>query len=93
MAESGITGVGGTIAAMMAYNNEKQFSKELERFGKDTIEGLAAPEAANNAASVGALIPMVTLGVPRSGTTAIMLGALLIWDFNRGRYRSSNIRM
>jgi len=69
---------------MMAYNNEKQFSKERERFGKDTIEGLAAPEAANNAASVGALIPMVTLGVPRSGTTAIVLGGLLILGLQPG---------
>lgn len=79
-----LPGAGGTIAAMMAYNNEKQFSKEPERFGKGAIEGLAAPEAANNAASVGALIPMMTLGVPGSGTTAIMLGALLILGLQPG---------
>ncbi|WP_422446321.1 tripartite tricarboxylate transporter permease [Thermoanaerobacterium sp. DL9XJH110] len=79
-----LPGAGGTIAAMMAYNNEKQLSKEPERFGKGAIEGLAAPEAANNAASVGALIPMMTLGVPGSGTTAIMLGALLILGLQPG---------
>lgn len=79
-----LPGAGGTIAAMMAYNNEKQLSKEPERFGKGAIEGLAAPEAANNAASVGALIPMMTLGVPGSGTTAIMLGALMILGLQPG---------
>lgn len=79
-----LPGAGGTIAAMMAYNNEKQLSKEPERFGKGAIEGLAAPEAANNACSVGALIPMLTLGVPGSGTTAIMLGALMIYGLQPG---------
>lgn len=79
-----LPGAGGTMAAMMAYNNEKQLSKEPERFGKGAIEGLAAPEAANNAASVGALIPMMTLGVPGSGTTAVMLGALMILGLQPG---------
>ena len=77
-------GAGATIAALMAYNNEKQLSKEPERFGKGAIEGLAAPEAANNACSVGALIPMMTLGVPGSGTTAVMLGALMILGLQPG---------
>lgn len=79
-----LPGAGGTIAALMAYNNEKQLSKEPERFGKGAIEGLAAPEAANNAASVGALIPMMSLGVPGSGTTAIMLGALMVLGLQPG---------
>lgn len=79
-----LPGAGGTIAALMAYNNEKQLSKEPERFGKGAIEGVAAPEAANNACSVGALIPMMTLGVPGSGTTAIMLGALMILGLQPG---------
>ncbi|KYO66989.1 tripartite tricarboxylate transporter permease [Thermovenabulum gondwanense] len=79
-----LPGAGGTIAAMMAYNNEKQLSKEPEKFGKGAIEGLAAPEAANNACSVGALIPMLTLGVPGSGTTAVMLGALMIYGLQPG---------
>lgn len=79
-----LPGAGGTIAALMSYNNERQLSKEPEKFGKGAIEGLAAPEAANNACSVGALIPMMTLGVPGSGTTAVMLGALLILGLQPG---------
>ena len=79
-----LPGAGGTIAALMAYNNEKQWSKEPEKFGKGEIIGLAAPEAANNACSVGALIPMMTLGVPGSGTTAVMLGALMILGMQPG---------
>jgi putative tricarboxylic transport membrane protein len=79
-----LPGAGGTIAALMAYNNEKQLSKTPERFGQGAIEGLAAPEAANNAASVGALIPMMSLGIPGSGTTAIMLGALMVLGLQPG---------
>lgn len=79
-----LPGAGGTIAALMSYNNEKQLSKHPEEFGQGAIEGLAAPEAANNACSVGAMIPMLTLGVPGSGTTAIMLGALLILGLQPG---------
>ncbi len=79
-----LPGAGGTIAALMAYNNEKQLSKHPEEFGEGAIEGLAAPEAANNACSVGAMIPMLTLGVPGSGTTAVMLGALLILGLQPG---------
>ena len=79
-----LPGAGGTIAAMMAYNNEKQLSKHPEEFGKGAIEGLAAPEAANNACSIGAMIPMFTLGVPGSGTTAVMLGALMIYGLQPG---------
>lgn len=79
-----LPGAGGTIAAMMAYNNEKQLSKRSDEFGKGAIEGLAAPEAANNACSIGAMIPMFTLGVPGSGTTAVMLGALMIYGLQPG---------
>ena len=79
-----LPGAGGTIAAMMSYNNEKQLSKHPEEFGKGAIEGLAAPEAANNACSVGAMIPMFTLGVPGSGTTAVMLGAFMIYGLQPG---------
>ncbi|MDF2594429.1 MAG: protein of unknown function transrane [Clostridia bacterium] len=79
-----LPGAGGTMAALMAYNNEKQISKNPEAFGKGEIVGLAAPEAANNAASVGALIPMLTLGIPGSGTTAIMMGALLMLGLQPG---------
>ena len=79
-----LPGAGGTLAALMSYNNEKQLSKHPEEFGKGAIEGVAAPEAANNAASVGALIPMLALGVPGSGTTAVMMGALLMLGLQPG---------
>ncbi len=79
-----LPGAGGTIAAMMAYSNEKRLSKDPNSFGTGVPEGLAAPEAANNAASIGAMIPMLTLGVPGSGTTAVMLGALMIYGLQPG---------
>ncbi|MCX7774992.1 MAG: tripartite tricarboxylate transporter permease [Rectinemataceae bacterium] len=79
-----LPGTGATMASIMAYNQEKNLSKNKEEFGEGAVEGLAAPEAANNAASVGALIPMMTLGVPGSGTTAIMLGALMMLGLQPG---------
>lgn len=79
-----LPGAGGTMASLMAYNNEKQMSKNPENFGKGEIIGLAAPESANNAASVGAFIPMLSLGVPGSGTTAVMMGALLMLGIQPG---------
>ncbi|MBN2899285.1 MAG: tripartite tricarboxylate transporter permease [Clostridia bacterium] len=79
-----LPGAGGTMASLMSYNNEKQLSKHPEEFGEGAIEGLAAPESANNAASVGALIPMLTLGIPGSGTTAVMMGALLMLGIQPG---------
>ncbi len=79
-----LPGAGGTMASLMAYNNEKQMSKTPEEFGEGAIEGVAAPEAANNAASVGAMIPMLTLGIPGSGTTAVMMGALLMLGLQPG---------
>ncbi|ADO82081.1 tripartite tricarboxylate transporter permease [Ilyobacter polytropus] len=79
-----LPGAGGTMASLMSYNNEKQLSKDPDSFGKGNIVGLAAPEAANNAASVGALIPMLTLGIPGSGTTAVMMGALLMLGLQPG---------
>jgi putative tricarboxylic transport membrane protein len=79
-----LPGAGGTMASLMAYNNERQMSKHPDEFGNGAIEGLAAPEAANNAASVGAMIPMLTLGIPGSGTTAVMMGALMILGMKPG---------
>lgn len=79
-----LPGAGGTMASLMCYNNEKQLSKNKEEFGKGAIEGLAAPESANNAASIGAMIPMLSLGVPGSGTTAVMMGALLMLGIQPG---------
>jgi putative tricarboxylic transport membrane protein len=79
-----LPGAGGTVASLMAYNNEKQLSKNPEDFGKGEIVGVAAPECANNASSVGALIPMLSLGIPGSGTTAVMMGALLMLGLQPG---------
>ncbi|AQQ52214.1 tripartite tricarboxylate transporter permease [Planococcus lenghuensis] len=79
-----LPGAGGSIASMLSYTTEKQISKKPEEFGKGAPEGLAAPESANNAASVGALIPLLTMGIPGSGTTAVMLGALIMLGIRPG---------
>jgi putative tricarboxylic transport membrane protein len=75
---------GATIASFMAYVAEKKVAKDPSRFGKGAIEGVAAPEAANNAAAAGAMVPMLSLGVPGSGTTAIILGALIMFGIRPG---------
>ena len=72
-----LPGAGGTIASFLAYSTEERIAGESGRFGQGDIRGVAAPESANNAAANGALIPLLTLGVPGSGTTAVLLGALL----------------
>ncbi|HRY81522.1 MAG TPA: tripartite tricarboxylate transporter permease, partial [Spirochaetia bacterium] len=79
-----LPGMGGTIATFMSYAMEKNLSKKPEEFGKGAIEGLAAPEAANNACSCGAMVPLLTLGIPGSGTTAVMLGALMLLGVRPG---------
>ena len=66
---------GSTVAAIMGYNEAKRFSKEPEKFGTGAIEGIAGPEAANNAAAGGAMVPTLALGIPGSGTTAVILAA------------------
>lgn len=73
-----IPGTGGPIAVFLAYDYARKASKAGNRFGKGEPEGVAAPEAANNAVAGGALIPMLTLGIPGDPITAILLGALLI---------------
>jgi len=77
-------GAGATIASMLAYALERRVSRHPERFGAGAIEGVAAPEGANNAATGGALVPLLTLGIPGSGTTAVMLGALMIHGLRPG---------
>jgi putative tricarboxylic transport membrane protein len=72
-----LPGAGGTIASFLAYSTEQRISDKDGTFGKGDIRGVAAPEAANNAAANGAMIPLLTLGVPGSATTAVLLGALL----------------
>ncbi len=75
---------GATPGSLMAYGVAKTISKHPERFGKGTPEGVAAPEAANNAASTGSMLPMMTLGIPGSPTTAILLGGMAIWGLEPG---------
>jgi putative tricarboxylic transport membrane protein len=72
-----LPGAGASTASFISYTMEKRISNKDDTFGKGDIRGVAAPESANNAAAGGALIPLLTLGVPGSGTTAILLGALL----------------
>lgn len=75
---------GATPGSLMAYGLGKQMSKTPNEFGKGAIEGVAAPEAANNAASTGSMLPMLTLGIPGSPTTAILLGGMVIWGLEPG---------
>jgi putative tricarboxylic transport membrane protein len=79
-----LPGAGATIASFMSYAMEKKLSKHPEKFGTGIIEGVAAPESANNAAAGGAMVPLLTLGIPGSGTTAVLLGALLIHGLRPG---------
>ena len=72
-----LPGAGGTIASFLAYSTEQRIAGPEGRFGQGDLRGVAAPESANNAAANGAMIPLLTLGVPGSGTTAVLLGALL----------------
>ncbi len=81
-----LPGAGATIASFLAYGMERNFvsNEEKEKFGKGSIQGLSAPETANNAACSGAFVPLLTLGIPGSGTTAVMLGALLGFGIQPG---------
>jgi len=79
-----LPGAGATLASFFSYIMEKKLSKHPERFGKGAIEGVAGPESANNGASGGAMIPLLTLGIPGSGTTAILMGALLMYNVQPG---------
>jgi putative tricarboxylic transport membrane protein len=79
-----LPGAGPTVAAFLAYTVEKKVSKHPEQFGKGAIEGVAGPESANNAAATAAMVPMLTLGIPGSATTAIMLGGLMMWGLRPG---------
>ncbi len=75
---------GATPGSLMAYGLAKQISKDPDKFGQGAIEGVCAPEAANNAASTGSMLPMLTLGIPGSPTTAILLGGMVIWGLEPG---------
>jgi len=75
---------GATPGSLMSYGIAKQISKHPEKFGQGSVEGVCAPEAANNAASTGSMLPMLTLGIPGSPTTAILLGGMVIWGLEPG---------
>ena len=81
-----LPGAGATIASFLGYAVERNIAskEEREEFGKGAIKGLAAPETANNAACTGSFVPLLTLGIPGSGTTAILLGALIALNVTPG---------
>jgi putative tricarboxylic transport membrane protein len=79
-----LPGAGATIASFITYAIEKRVSKNKAQFGKGAIEGVAGPEAANNAAAAGHLVPLLGLGIPGSGTTAVMLAAFQIYGLQPG---------
>jgi len=79
-----LPGAGATIASFMAYAAERKCSRRPEKFGTGLIEGVAAPEGANNSAAGGAMVPLLTLGIPGSGTTAVLMGALIIHGLRPG---------
>ena len=75
---------GATPGSLMAYGIAKTTDKDPNSFGKGNLKGVAAPESANNSASTGAMLPMLTLGIPGSPTTAILLGGMVIWGLEPG---------
>ncbi|HET8570124.1 MAG TPA: tripartite tricarboxylate transporter permease [Candidatus Limnocylindria bacterium] len=79
-----LPGAGATIASFVSYGLERRISKHPERFGKGAIEGVAAPESANNAATAGAMVPLLALGIPGSATTAVLLAAFILYGLRPG---------
>ncbi len=75
---------GATPGSLMSYGVAKMTSRNPEEYGKGSVDGIAAPEAANNAASTGAMLPMMTLGIPGSPTTAVLLAGMVIWGLQPG---------
>ena len=76
--EGMMPGGGGAVAAFLAYNEARRWSKDPEKFGKGSPEGIAAPEAANNTSPARRSIPMLSLGIPGSNSAAVLLGGFLI---------------
>jgi putative tricarboxylic transport membrane protein len=79
-----LPGAGATIASFLSYGLERRISKTPEKFGQGALQGVAGPESANNSASSGAFVPMLALGIPGSGTTAVMLGAFILLGIQPG---------
>jgi TctA family transporter len=80
----GVTPGGAIAASFMGYNLAKRFDKNPDSYGKGRIEGVFAPETAAHAAGTSALLPMLALGIPGSGTAAILLGGMMVWGLNPG---------
>jgi putative tricarboxylic transport membrane protein len=79
-----LPGAGSAVASFLSYGIEKAFSRRPEQFGTGVPEGVAAPEGANNAETGGALVPLLTLGIPASGATAMLLAAFILWGVRPG---------
>jgi putative tricarboxylic transport membrane protein len=79
-----LPGAGSTIATFLSYAAEKKVSKHPEEFGRGAIEGVAGPESANNASTMGAMVPLLSLGLPGSSTTAVLLGVLIMYGIQPG---------
>jgi len=81
-----LPGPAATMASFASYGLERRFSKRREEFGKGAIEGVAGPESANNAAAGGAMIPLLSLGLPFTPTTAVLLGGMLLHGITPGPF-------
>ncbi|BES70287.1 tripartite tricarboxylate transporter permease [Marinobacter nanhaiticus D15-8W] len=79
-----LPGTGASVAGAVTYTTEKRLSDKDNTFGTGDMRGLAAPEAGNNASAAGSFVPMLTLGIPGSGTTAVLLGALMLYNITPG---------
>lgn len=79
-----LPGAGATIASFISYMTGKRVSKNRDMFGKGAVEGIACAESSNNAAAVGAFAPLLSLGLPGSGTAAVLLGGLMMWGLQPG---------
>lgn len=79
-----LPGTGASVAGAVTYTTEKRLSDTHNTFGTGDMRGLAAPEAGNNASAAGSFVPMLTLGIPGSGTTAVLLGALMLYNITPG---------
>ena len=79
-----LPGAGATVASFICYNEVKRFAKNKDEFGKGALEGVAAPEAGNNAVVGGSLVPLLTLGIPGSATAAVLVGALMLHNIQPG---------
>lgn len=79
-----LPGAGATVASLMSYSLEKSVSRTPGKFGKGAMAGLVGPESANNAASSGAMVPLLTLGIPGSASTAVLLAAFVLWGLTPG---------